>query len=255
MHSNGTCTEDFDADLSPVSYLSKCCSAWDDFCSMALRWMDFRKNLSQVPWKMIQCCWTVKHFMSSLHEMTGNAEDLWRNMLKFSMEGNQVQVFYECIPVLLMSSFAVAIPVVQILAIFGSKCHHFTGNCVFFPQIAIAIGVLTSNMGGVTTNFGSGRGAIAIAGCYGWGEGDDQLWGSGRGGAGCHCSVLWLGGGDGWGGGWRPILGDWGWQQTLEEWSWCHATTSTPPKLVVTLPPNHSTLQHYNGTLQYGTPL
>ena len=89
--------------------------------------------------------------MSSLHEMTGNVEDLWRNMLSFSMEGNQVQVFYECIPVLLMSSFAVAIPVVQILAIFGSKCHHFTGNCVFFPQIAIAIGpigVLTSNRGG-----------------------------------------------------------------------------------------------------------
>ena len=27
------------------------------------------------------------------------------------------------------------------------------------------------------------------------GEGDDQLWGSGRGAiAGCHCSVLWLGG-------------------------------------------------------------
>ena len=30
---------------------------------------------------------------------------------------------------------------------------------------------------------------------YGWGEGDDQLWGSGRGAiAGCHRSVLWLGG-------------------------------------------------------------
>ena len=28
------------------------------------------------------------------------------------------------------------------------------------------------------------------------GEGDDQLWGSGHGAiAGCHCSVLWLGGG------------------------------------------------------------
>ena len=42
----------------------------------------------------------------------------------------------------------------------------------------------------------SGRGAIAgclrraIAVCYGWGEGDDQLWLSGRGAiAGCHCSV------------------------------------------------------------------
>ena len=50
----------------------------------------------------------------------------------------------------------------------------------------------------------------AFVGChcsvlYGWGEGDDQLWGaiagsvrwlSGRGAiAGCHCSVRWLGGG------------------------------------------------------------
>ena len=35
----------------------------------------------------------------------------------------------------------------------------------------------------------------AIAGMVGEGEGDDQLWGSGRGAfAGCHCSVLWLGG-------------------------------------------------------------
>ena len=73
--------------------------------------------------------------------------------------------------------------------------------------------------GRVTTNFGGGRGGIAgcygwvtanfggvdvvplqgaIVVCYGWGEGDDQLWGSGRGAirgvdvAGCHCSVLWL---------------------------------------------------------------
>ena len=38
-------------------------------------------------------------------------------------------------------------------------------------------------------------------------EGDDQLWGSGRGAiAGCHSSVLWLGG---------PTL-------TLGEWTWCH---------------------------------
>ena len=50
------------------------------------------------------------------------------------------------------------------------------------------------------------QGAIIV--CYGWGEcrcwvplqgvreeGDDQLWGSGRGAiAGCHYSVLWLGG-------------------------------------------------------------
>ena len=38
------------------------------------------------------------------------------------------------------------------------------------------------------------QGAIVV--CYGWGEGDDQLWLSGRGAiAGCRCSVLWLGGG------------------------------------------------------------
>ena len=49
----------------------------------------------------------------------------------------------------------------------------------------------------VTANFGGVdvvplQGAIVV--CYGWGEGDDQLWGSGRGAiAGCHCSVLWLG--------------------------------------------------------------
>ena len=51
-------------------------------------------------------------------------------------------------------------------------------NATFVPQIAIAIGVLTSNRG----------------------EGDEPLWRIGRGtrvplqGAivGCHCSVLWL---------------------------------------------------------------
>ena len=58
-------------------------------------------------------------------------------------------------------------------------------------------------VGRVTTNFGVDvvplRGAVvpllgAIAGCHCSGEGDDQLWGSGRGAiAGCHCSVLWLG--------------------------------------------------------------
>ena len=42
----------------------------------------------------------------------------------------------------------------------------------------------------MTANFGGG----AIVVCYGWGEGDDQLWGSGFGAtAGCHCSVLWRG--------------------------------------------------------------
>ena len=36
------------------------------------------------------------------------------------------------------------------------------------------------------------QGAILV--CYGWGEGDDQVWGRGRGAiAGCHCSVLWCG--------------------------------------------------------------
>ena len=61
------------------------------------------------------------------------------------------------------------------------------------------------------------------------GEGDDQLWGSGRGAiAGCHCSVLLL-----WGGstnfgsgrgaiaGWRYGGGRGGWGPTLEEWTWC----------------------------------
>ena len=62
-------------------------------------------------------------------------------------------------------------------------------NFTFFPQIAIAIGVLTSNRG----------------------EGDEPFWRTGRGTrvplqgavdvvpllgaiAGCHCTVLWLGG-------------------------------------------------------------
>ena len=57
------------------------------------------------------------------------------------------------------------------------------------PQIAIAIGVLTSNRG-VTTNFGGVdvvplQGAIVV--CCGWGT----LGGGGLGAiAGCHCSVL-----------------------------------------------------------------
>ena len=116
----------------------------------------------------------------------------------------------------------------------------------FFPQIAIAIGVLTSNKrGGRRTTLTdwtwhqgasagcSGRGAIAgcnrrvplldaIAGCHCsvlWlGEGDGQLWGWTwchcwvplQGAiAGCHCSVLWLGEGDGqlWGVDVVPLLG------------------------------------------------
>ena len=42
------------------------------------------------------------------------------------------------------------------------------------------------------------------------GQGDDQLWGSGRGAiAGCHCSVLWRGEGVGqlWGVDVVPLLG------------------------------------------------
>ena len=89
----------------------------------------------------------------------------------------------------------------------------FFGNEKFIPQIAIAIGVLTSNRReGDEPLWRIGRGTRvplqgavdvvpllgAIVGCHcsvlwcGWGEGDDQLWGSGRGAiAGCHCSVLW----------------------------------------------------------------
>ena len=44
------------------------------------------------------------------------------------------------------------------------------------------------------------------------GEGDDQLWGSGRGAiagchVGCHCSVLWWGKGGLWGSGRGALLG------------------------------------------------
>ena len=80
-----------------------------------------------------------------------------------------------------------------------------------FSQIAIAIGVLTSNRGEgdeplwrywtwhqgchcrVQWTWCTLLGAIA--GCYGGGgEGDDQLWGSGHCWVPCHSSVLWLGG-------------------------------------------------------------
>ena len=53
--------------------------------------------------------------------------------------------------------------------------------------------VLWCEEGRVMTNFGAVDvvpllGAIVV--CYGWGEGDDQLWGSGRGAiAGCRCRV------------------------------------------------------------------
>ena len=46
--------------------------------------------------------------------------------------------------------------------------------------------------------WGSGRGAIAGCHCVGEGEGDGQLWGSGRGAiAGCHCTMVGEGEGDG----------------------------------------------------------
>ena len=61
--------------------------------------------------------------------------------------------------------------------------------------------------------WGSGRGGIA--GCYGWG-GDGQLWRSGRGAiAGRHCSVLLLGG---------RVTTNFGGVEVvpLAEWTWCH---------------------------------
>ena len=76
-------------------------------------------------------------------------------------------------------------------------------RCGVIPQIAIAIGVLTSNRGeGRRTTLADWTWHQgAIAGC------------SGRGAiAGCHCRVplqcAMVGGG-----GWRPTLG---------EWTWCH---------------------------------
>ena len=107
-----------------------------------------------------------------------------------------------------------------------------------FPQIAIAIGVLTSNRGGRrrttladwTWHQGaiagcSGRGAIA--GCHRTmvgGEGDDQLWGSGHGAiAGCRCSVPWLGEG--------RVTANFG--GILGEWTWCHCWVSLQGAIVV----------------------
>ena len=78
----------------------------------------------------------------------------------------------------------------------GGKISCWKISTMFFPQIAIAIGVLTSNRGGGRrTTFAHWTWhQNAIAGC------------SGRGAiAGCHCSVLW------WWGGWRPTLGEWTW--------------------------------------------
>ena len=61
----------------------------------------------------------------------------------------------------------------------------------FFAQIAIAIGVLTSNRG-EANHFGGldvapGRYCRAPSKCAIAGQGDEQLWGSGA-IAGCHCS-------------------------------------------------------------------
>ena len=51
---------------------------------------------------------------------------------------------------------------------------------------------MTINFGGVVVV--PLQGAIIM--CYMRAEGDDQFWWNGRGAiAGCHCSVLWLGGG------------------------------------------------------------
>ena len=111
-----------------------------------------------------------------------------------------------------------------------------------FPQIAIAIGVLTSNRrGGQGTTFAhwtwhqnaiagcSGRGAIAGSHC-------SVLWLSGRGAivcygwvdvvpllgaiAGCHCSVRWLGGRvtTNFGGGRGGIAGCYGWGGDGQLW-------------------------------------
>ena len=84
------------------------------------------------------------------------------------------------------------------------------------------------------------QGAIVV--CYGWVKGG-HCWVPLQGAVdvvpllvafiGCHCSVLWLGGG------WRPTLGEWtwchcwvpfvvydgwgrGWGPTLGEWTWWH---------------------------------
>ena len=109
-----------------------------------------------------------------------------------------------------------------------------------FPQIAIAIGVLTSNRG----------------------EGDEPLWRIGRGTRvplqGAVDVVPLLGAivvYCGWGGGWRPTLGEWtwchcwvplhgaivvcyggargGWRPTLGEWTWCHCWVPLQGAIVV----------------------
>ena len=133
-------------------------------------------------------------------------------------------------------------------------CRISSINTIFFPQIALAIGVLTSNKGGGrrTTLFGGLDVApgchcrVQWTWCHCWVPllgavarcgGNGQLWGSGRGAiAGCHCWVLLqgVGGGEGdgqlCGSGRGAIAGChcsalwWGggWRPTLREWTWCH---------------------------------
>ena len=66
---------------------------------------------------------------------------------------------------------------------------NFGGVDVVPLQGAIVAGGRATNFGGVDVVPLLG----AIAWCHCSGEGDDQLWGSGRGAiAGCHCSVLFF---------------------------------------------------------------
>ena len=122
----------------------------------------------------------------------------------------------------------------------GPNCARRTSESAIadaiFPQIAIAIGVLTSKKGG------GWRTTLA-----------DWTWHQAGAIVGCHCSVLWLGGRVttnfrgvdvvpllgaivvcygggrgvvcyGWGGRWRPTLG---------EWTWCHCWVPLQAAIVV----------------------
>ena len=70
-----------------------------------------------------------------------------------------------------------------------------------------------------------GSGCGGITGCYGWG-GDGQLWRSGRGAvAGCGSSVLWLGG---------SVTTNFAGVDVmpLAEWRWCHCRVPSQCALV-----------------------
>ena len=133
-------------------------------------------------------------------------------------------------------------------------------NRCIFPQIAIAIGVLTSNRGGgrrtTLADWTWHQGAIALQGAVdvvpllgaiahshcsvvgggGWRPAlGEWKWLVPLLGAivGCHCSVVWLGGGwrltlrvgQLWGSGRGAIAGchcSVLWWGTLREWTWCH---------------------------------